>query len=564
MKNRIFILFLVFYWNNILYSQVVFNELMIDPTPIVSLPDCEFIELYNTSDDSVSIGNWIIKGGTCDCILPPFSLASHSYVLIASTSSKGKLDSYGNVLYRPCFPTLNNDGKTLVLVDAHGVMRDVVSYRLSWYGSDSKSKGGWTLERKDAMLACSCADNWIASTNQSGGTPDQKNSVAGNVSIAQSTIRSVGNITDSSVTISFSSQMDSATLFNRSNYTFDHGFGNPIALFSNFPNYDVLTLVVSSVLLPGQIYRVALSSEIENCSKLAIDAVTKRFAFADTVVADDLVINEILFNPPVDGEDFVELFNRSNKVLDLNTISLANKNISTNEIGTLSMLSSQGLLVYPNDYVVVTANEKLLQSKYSIPKEAIVVELSSFPSFPDAEGIASIANRQGTTIDEFHYKSSMQSEQLSNVEGVSLERIQPDVSTNQLSNWHSAAWSSGFATPGYQNSQYMDSQSGGELLTVSPRVISPNNDGVDDVAACIFNLPDDGFSASIVLFNQNGVMVRKLVSNKTLATSGTFYWDGTDDNGMLLPIGIYIILCSAHDLKGNKKDYKTICTIVSK
>jgi hypothetical protein len=537
---------------------------MIDPTPIVSLPDCEFIELYNTSVDSVNIGNWIIKGGTCNCVLPPFTLASHSYVLIASTSSKGKLDSYGNVLYLPCFPALNNDGKTLVLIDAHAVMRDVVTYSLSWYGTDSKSKGGWTLERKDATLACSCADNWTASTNQSGGTPDKENSVSGNVTIAQSTIRSIGNITDTSITISFSSQMDSATLFNRSNYTFDHGLGNPVALYSNFPNYDVLTLIVSSILHPGEIYRVTLSMEIENCSHLAIDAATKRFAFADSVVADDLVINEIMFNPPVDGEDFVELYNRSNKVLDLKTISLANKNISTNEVVTQSMLSSQGQLVYPNDYIVVTANKKLLQSKYIVPKDAIVVELSVFPSFPDAEGIASIANRQGTTIDEFHYKSSMQSEQLLNVEGVSLERIQPDVSTNQLSNWHSAAWSSGFATPGYQNSQYMNSQSGDELLTVMPRVISPNNDGVDDVAACIFNLPDDGFSASILLFNQNGVMVRKLVSNKTLATSGTIFWDGTDDNGMLLPIGIYIILCSAHDMKGNKKEYKTTCTIVSK
>jgi len=545
-------------------AQVVFNELMIDPTPVVSLPDCEFIELYNNGNSAVNISKWIIKGGTCDCFLPSFSLASHSFVLLAATSSKGKLDSYGNVLYCPCFPSLNNDGKTLWLVDSLGRMQDFINYDISWYDSNIKSQGGWTLERKDASLACSCAENWTASSNQSGGTPGKENAIIEQIIEPKSTITRIGNVTDSSITIVFSTQIDSASLFKTSNYTFDHGFGNPISVFSNFPNYDEITLVAPSVIQPREVYRIEISSGITNCGKIMCDAVTKRFAIADSSKANDLVINEILFNPPSDGVDFVELFNHSTKVLDLKDISIANKNTSTNEVGTLSMLSSQGLLLFPNEFVVITSDAKIIKSKYKIPDDAVVIELSSFPSFPDAEGIISIANRQGKSIDEFHYKATMQSEQLANMEGVSLERIQPNVATNQISNWHSAAWSAGFATPGQQNSQYIDSQTSEKLLTISPNVISPDNDGIDDIAAFIFNLPNEGYTASISIFNQNGMLVRKLISNKTVATSGTIYWDGTDDSDTIVPIGIYIIQCSAFDLNGDKKQSKTTCTVVSK
>ena len=559
------ILFVIlFLWQISSFAQVVFNELMIDPSPAISLPEYEFIELYNAGSDSINLSNWIIKGGTCDCVLPSFSLASHSFVLIASTSAKAKLDSYGKVLYCPCFPSLNNDGKTLWLIDDKGKMQDYVYYDISWYNSESKAQGGWTLERKDVSLTCSCPENWLASTNILGGTPGKENSVIEEISFPKSSITKVGNITDSSITISFSSQMDSSSVLNTSNFVVDHGIGNPISIYSNFPKYDVVTFVLSSVIHSNETYNVQCSSSILNCNKSPIDAISKRFAFADSIKSNDIVINEILFNPPIDGVDFVELYNRSLKVLDLKDISIANKNITTNNIGTLSILSPQGQLLFPNEYLIITSNTKILKEKYNLPTDISIIELSTFPSFPDDEGIVSIANRAGTIIDEFHYKSSMQSEQLTSDEGVSLERINPNIPANQNSNWHSAAWSCGFATPGKENSQYLDSQSGEKLLTISPSTISPNNDGIDDIAALSFENSEEGFTSTILIFNQNGIPVRKLVANKTMATAGNVFWDGLDDSGNVVPIGLYIIYCSTYNLKGTKKECKTTCIVASK
>lgn len=551
-------------WQISSFAQVVFNELMIDPSPAISLPEYEFIELYNAGSDSINLSNWIIKGGTCDCILPSFSMASHSFVIIASTGSKGKLDVFGKVLYCPCFPSLTNDGKTHWLIDDKGKMQDYISYDISWYDSESKAQGGWTLERKDALLGCSCPENWLASTNILGGTPGKENSVIEEIPFPKSSITKIGNITDSSITISFSSQMDTSTVLNTSNYVVDHGIGNPISIYSNFPKYDAVTLVLSSVIHSNETYNVQCSSSILNCSKSPIDVISKRFAFADSVKPNDIVINEILFNPPSDGVDFVELYNRSLKVLDLKDISIANKNTETNEIGTLSILSQQGQLLFPNEYIIITSNIKTLKEKYNLSTEVSIIETSSFPSFPDDEGIVNIANRAGTIIDEFRYKNSMQSEQLTNDEGVSLERINPNIPANQSSNWHSAAWSCGFATPGKENSQYIESQSGEKLLTVSPSTISPNNDGIDDVAALSFENSEEGFTSTILIFNQNGIPVRKLVSNKTMATASTVFWDGLDDNGNVVPIGLYIIYCSTYNLKGTKKECKTTCIVASK
>jgi flagellar hook assembly protein FlgD len=60
------------------------------------------------------------------------------------------------------------------------------------------------------------------------------------------------------------------------------------------------------------------------------------------------------------------------------------------------------------------------------------------------------------------------------------------------------------------------------------------------------------------------MLVRKLIANKTLATSGTIFWDGTNDAGSIVPIGIYIVQCKAFDLKGDKQECKITCTVVSK
>ena len=50
--------------------RIVINEMMVDPTPLVGLPDFEWIELYNTSNCRVNLAGWRIVVGTTSRTLP--------------------------------------------------------------------------------------------------------------------------------------------------------------------------------------------------------------------------------------------------------------------------------------------------------------------------------------------------------------------------------------------------------------------------------------------------------------------------------------------------------------
>ena len=49
-----------------------------------------------------------------------------------------------------------------------------------------------------------------------------------------------------------------------------------------------------------------------------------QFGMPDSSLENDIIINEILFNPKEDGVDYVEIYNNSNSFLDLSKLRIAN------------------------------------------------------------------------------------------------------------------------------------------------------------------------------------------------------------------------------------------------
>ena len=74
------------------------------------------------------------------------------------------------------------------------------------------------------------------------------------------------------------------------------------------------------------------------------------------------------------------------------------------------------------------------------------------PAMPNEGGMLFL--RRDTSIDVMNYEDELHSSLLASTEGVSLERLSPEMSGSILGNWYSAASTSDFATPGYQNSQF--------------------------------------------------------------------------------------------------------------
>ena len=280
------------------------------------------------------------------------------------------------------------------------------------------------------------------------------------------------------------------------------------------------------------------------------------------VLADtnDIIINELLFNPASDGYDYVEFYNRSKKVIDCKQLYVANLS-NTGSVTSIHSFNTNSWLLFPGEYIVLTENKKWLQQNYTVKNPAQLMEIANLPSLPDDKGTLVLLNLQGKFIDELSYNHQWHFALIDNKEGIALERIDYNQTTQFKSNWTSAASTAGFGTPTYQNSQFRtDIQVQGQI-NISPGVFSPDNDGIDDFAFVNYQFTEPNYVSNISVFDISGRMVRALVRNATLSSTGSFRWDGLNDLQQRLAVGPYIIVTEIFNLKGNTKRFKNVVTV---
>jgi len=289
---------------------------------------------------------------------------------------------------------------------------------------------------------------------------------------------------------------------------------------------------------------------------------TPAFMVAQSPEAGDVIINEILFSAKTGGAEFVEIFNRSNKTINLSTMSITKRDLSTLQTGTSVPLNSSGILL-PQSYIVLTKNAAAIKSQYYALDTNAFCEML-LPNLLTNEDIVVLQDATGNKLDELHYYSSWHFPLLNDVHGVSLERLSPSRSTNDSTNWHSAAESAGFATPGYRNSQYEDTSNGTSEVTIEPEIFSPDNDGKNDVTNIIFHFATPGYVAIVKVFDVKGRPVRNLVENKLIGNDGAFSWDGVNDKKEKARTGIYVFYIEVWDANGAVKEYKRTCVLTTR
>ena len=192
-------------------------------------------------------------------------------------------------------------------------------------------------------------------------------------------------------------------------------------------------------------------------------------------------INEILFNPKPNAYDYVEFYNKSNKIFDASKIYIANRN-SSDVISSIKPLSTITLVYISGRLYCGNTRCRNLQLNYLVKNPDWVLTLSSLPSFPDDKGDVILLELQGNVIDEVEYQDDWHFKLIDNDEGVSLERVDPDGPSQDADNWHTAASTAGYGTPTYKNSQFKNPQGIAATIEVAPKVFSPDNDGFNDIA----------------------------------------------------------------------------------
>jgi hypothetical protein len=139
---------------------------------------------------------------------------------------------------------------------------------------------------------------------------------------------------------------------------------------------------------------------------------------------------------------------------------------------------------------------------------------------------------------------------ISNKKGIALERADFDKPATDADNWYSASATSGFGTPGYQNSQYNPTTGDDEGISVSfPEIYSDNYH-------IHYHFSTSGYRCNAYVYDMAGRMVTEIANNKMLGTEGDLVWNGKSSSGQTLASGIYLIYMEVYDTKGIVKKFK--------
>ncbi|MBT6815026.1 MAG: lamin tail domain-containing protein [Flavobacteriales bacterium] len=541
----------------ILPNDLVINELFIDPNPSIGLPEYEYIELYNRTNSDINLTDFIIKIGSTEKVFPVSQIKADSFTVLIKEDI---IDSFPSNISKIGFTSisLTNSAADVLILDNYGTIIHSVSYTDKWYNDDNKIDGGWSLEQVSQDLYCEGENNWRASVSAIGGTPGKQNSVYGqNVYSGNLRINNIYTEDLNTVSIVFNKKMDSTLVSNTSIYEIDKGISTPQSAVYNSENPNKVRLTFSNSLQSGIIYNLSVNNQISDCAGTLLDtSLHYKISLADSCLSSEIIINEILFDPKNDGVDYVEIYNNSDKSFDLKNYRISNYLIDWNTPENWKIITEESKFIFPDEYWVITTDSAKVKDQYFSENPYNYIEVSSLPTFSNDEGTVAIIHQSLlNTIDVLQYNSDMHHPLLSEVDGVSLERISPD-----LKEWQSSSSVSGYGTPTYQNSQYYQAYSFGEV-SLFPEIFSPNNDGFEDVLTINWNFDRSDLMGIISIFNSDGILLKVIVNNELLGSSGTKIWNGTDDNYSLLPQGIYIVLIDVLSDNGYINQYKKVVVL---
>ena len=539
------------------FRDVTINELMADPTPVVGLPEAEFIELHNaTPDRFFELGGWTISDGGTPAVLPAATLGPGEFVLLTTVADAPLFTGFGTVLAVPGFPALNNSGDPLVLTDDNGTTIDAVTYDLSWYNDAVKDDGGWTLEQIDPTTPCSGAANWTASNAGAGGTPGAQNSVYAIVPDNDPPVLiSVQVNGPSQVVLVFNEALDTDGI-GTAGYTIDPFLD--VAQAVPGPEANTVVLDLNDPLVVGEVYTVTVTG-LTDCPGNPIGGDNSAvFGLPEAVLPGDLVINEVLYDPRVGGSDFVELYNRSGKVLGLAGLRMANE--EDGQIANPIVITQASVLILPGEYILLTEDPANIAAEYPQSRTDRFL-LCDLPGYNNGEGTVVLQDPQGNTLDLFRYTDDLHFPLINETEGVSLERVDPARTSDEPTNWHSAAETAGWATPGFLNSQFSEAPEPSGEMTIEPAIFSPDNDGYQDLLTIRYRFNEPGFVGTLGIYDLAGREVRRLLENTLLGADGAVSWDGVMEGGEKARVGPYVVVFEAYDLAGNVEKYRGTVTL---
>jgi hypothetical protein len=451
--------FYYFLFDTPAYRDIVINEIMADPTPVIGLPEAEFIELYNRGTGAYSLSGATISDASSTATIPTninHYLLSGEYVVICDIADTALFSAYPKVIGVPSLPAFNNGGDDVILTVGTEII-DAVSYSSAWYQDAVKADGGYTLELINPETPCSGSGNWIASNNPDGGTPGAQNSVYNtDPDVIAPSVKSVSVLSQNELEISFSEPVNSTTVLTI-NISIDNGLTIDSSIVaSNFASSA--NVYFTPEIDSAQIYTITIS-DISDCVGNVMTQSAVLFGFGALPEPFDIVINELYPAPDVESllpqVEFVEIYNRSDKLLRLEGVTISDASTSA---------GIDAIVLFPKSYAVICDDN----NSFLFADSVKIAEVGTLPSLNNTDDVITLS-LNGTVIDQVTYTDDWYGE----IDPccTTLERKNPNDLCRETDAWFPSTNTIG-GTPGFENSVFSTDETIFELLSAS--VVSLN------------------------------------------------------------------------------------------
>lgn len=415
---------------------IVINEIMYNSPGA----DEEWVELYNNTSASIDLENWKLLDNDAShtpIIIPAgYSIDAGGYFTIQITDN-------GNFPFTPDYDGsgnfgLGNGGDAVRIWNADGILVDIVVYDDSSPWPTEPDGDGPTLALIDPNYDNSLPGSWLAS-EQDGGTPGALNFIPQPFIVVLDP-NGGENIQQGSV------------------YTIKWSYGNwdgniEIDLFhgDNDSSMIVYNLPASDSSFDWIVFD---NQEIDTNYKIKIKGINagdpsdmsdNSFSIIESYTSPELVITEIMYNPPESGDDsleFIELYNNGADTASLNGLHFSE--------GVEYTFPDQ--MLAPNDYIVVAKDSMAMLNTFGVN----ALQWTSGGLSNGGEDIV-LLDLVDQVVDSLTYDDQEPWPTSPDGDGPSLTLCNPDLDNSLGENWNAsvnfaavnADGDSIFATPGY-------------------------------------------------------------------------------------------------------------------
>jgi hypothetical protein len=360
--------------------------------------------------------------------------------------------------------------------------------------------------------------------------------------------------------LGFSEAMD----FSEAAYNVNQDIGSPTSQNHSTDN-KTITLTFDKNFEKSIIYDLKISG-LKDLAGNILPESQRSIGIPEPILEGDLVFNEVMFENALNSLEYIEIYNRSDKLLDISGLVFTTRK-TDGTLNTGNKIPAQTLL-NPNGYLALCSNADSIRNYHNCPEESNII-ITGWSTLNNQASTLVLANAAKDTIyDELAYNVKWHHALVKNPKGVALERINPALPSQDRDSWHSAASEVNYGTPGYLNSQYRDINSEPnkeKTVWVEPEAFSPDNDGTDDVCFIKYKTEESGYVANVLILNPTGIKMYAPATNLLLSAEGFLTWDGKTESGKNVNPGIYVLYFEMFNtINGKRKQIKLPIVVSSR